>query len=111
MSKQEFKKLIEDQRKLKKSDKFEGTFLDYLGLIESGDAKVKLAHKRLFDSISSHGINVLDETDPRCRKLFNGEKTRVYNYFKDEFFGMEPSLAKIMRYLVVCSLMEVTCNK
>ena len=99
MSKKDFKKLIEDQRNQKKSKKFAGTFLDYLSLIESGDVKVKLAHKRLFDSISSHGIDVLDESDPRCRKIFNGEKTRIYNYFKDEFFGMEIALSKIMRYL------------
>jgi len=104
MPKTDFKKLIQDQRKNKKSEKFSGTFLDYLDLVEKGDVKVRLAHKRLYDSIVADGIETLDETDPRCRKLFGGEKTRVYNYFKDHFFGMENSLSKIMRYLRSASL-------
>ena len=89
MSKTDFKKLIQDQRKNKKAKKFTGTFLDYLSLLENGDTKVRLAHKRLYDSIVKSGIETLDENDPRCRKLFGGEKTSVYSYFKDQFFGME----------------------
>jgi serine protein kinase len=40
----------------------------------------------------------------RCNKLFGGENIRTYDYFQSKFFGMERSLAKIMRFLRSASL-------
>lgn len=92
--------LIENQRSKKKVEKFKGTFLDYLEKVQDNTDIPKLPHKRLFDSINASGVEILDESDPRCRKIFDGDKVRVYNYFKDEFFGMENVIHKIMRYLM-----------
>ena len=104
MSKSKFAELISKQRAEKKDKSFEGTFLEYLEVLEEDPKIANLAHKRLYESLTTDGIEVLDETDERCRKLFDSEKIKVYNYFKPHFFGMERSLAKIMRFLRSASL-------
>ena len=38
------------------------------------------------------------EADPRAKRVFGDEPVKVYNFFKDEFFGMERTLEKIVRY-------------
>ena len=38
------------------------------------------------------------ENDPRTQRLFGDERIKVYSFFKDEFFGMERTLDKIVRY-------------
>ena len=53
MSKDEFLKLITNQRNKKKNEKFKGTFIEYLQHIQDDPSIVKLAHKRLFKSIES----------------------------------------------------------
>lgn len=95
----EFLKLIQDQRASKVNDKFEGTFLEYLELIRENPEIAKLAHKRLARAIEAHGIEIMDENDERCHKLFGGETLKKYDYFQTEFFGMEKVIAKIMRFM------------
>ena len=102
--KNEFLKLIQDQRSQKKDEKFSGTFLEYLQLVKDNPDLAKLAHKRLCDAIENHGVDSMSSSDPRCRKLFNGDKLRTYSYFEDEFFGMERVIAKVMRYLKSAAL-------
>ena len=57
------------------------------------------AHKRLYDIIVTYGVSTLDDTDPRKHKLFAGDNIKTYEYFQDQFYGMEKVIAKIMRYL------------
>jgi serine protein kinase len=90
---------IKKHQESKKTEKFEGTLEEYLQIVEGAPAVVHLAHKRLYKQILSHGITTLDESDERCRKLFDGENLKVYNYFSSQFFGMESSLLKVMRFL------------
>ena len=99
-----FLKLVEKHQEGVKVPRFQGTMSDYLALLEKDISISKLAHKRLFDSIVDHGITRMDESDTRCNKLFGGERLRTYNYFQSHFFGMERSLAKIMRYLSSASM-------
>ena len=82
-----------------KTEKFEGFLADYLKLIEKDKDITVLAHKRLYKQITSSGITTLDESDPRCTKLFDGDPIKVYDYFSSQFFGMERPLAKVMRFL------------
>ncbi len=95
----DFLKIIEDQRKSKKSEKFEGSFLDYVNLVKDDPNVCKSSHKRLYDAITSHGIEKMQKSDPRCRSLFDGDSVKIYNYFEKEFFGMERVISKIMRFL------------
>ncbi len=58
---------------------FSGFLADYLMLIESSSDISVLAHKRLYNQIMSYGLEVLDETNPRCNKLFDGDSVKIYN--------------------------------
>ncbi len=99
-----FLKVVEKHQTREKKEKFRGGLGDYLKIIESNQGCTKLAHKRLFDTISDRGVGKMEEADLRAVKLFRGENLRVYDYFQEKFFGMERSLAKIMRYLRSASL-------
>jgi len=98
-NKNSFLNIIEKQRKEKVSKKFSGTFLDYLDIVSSDNNITMLAHRRLCNIIESFGQSKISESDPRCRKIFDGEKIRTYDYFSNEFFGMEMPISKIMRFL------------
>jgi serine protein kinase len=99
-----FLKLVTKHKESKKTEKFEGTLADYLEILEGDTSPTKLAHKRLYDAIADHGITRMDKSDTRCSKIFGGEELRTYDYFQSKFFGMERSLAKIMRFLRSASL-------
>ncbi len=104
MSKDKFLDLIKNQRKQKKKEKFEGTFLDYLELLNKDPSIAKLSHKRLYDILSSHGVETLKDDNPRKHKLFGGDDVKIYRYFEEEFFGNERVISKIMRFLRSASL-------
>jgi serine protein kinase len=99
-----FLDIIKKQRKESVKEAWRGTFVDYLGEIQKSPEVVKLAARRLVDSIEGLGVEVLDESDPRCRKLFDGDRLKTYSYFRDEFYGHERVIAKIMRFLKSASL-------
>jgi len=101
---QKFLKLVEKHKETKKAVKFKGCLEDYLQVIEKDPTITKLAHKKLYDSLADKGITRMSPSDTRCNKLFNGEQLRTYDYFQTKFFGMERSLAKIMRFLRSASL-------
>ena len=99
MNKKDFLKLISQQRDKKTEEKFNGTLIDYVELVQANPSIAKLAHKRLYDAIVDVGFEEMSSEDPRKRKIFNGDSVKVYDYFKDEFFGMENVIQKIMRFL------------
>ena len=99
-----FLELIEKQRSSSKKEKFSGTFLEYLELVQDNPGVVKLAHKRLCDAIEEHGISEMPDDDARKHKLFGGDNVKLYEYFEGEFFGMEKVISKVMRYLKAASL-------
>ncbi len=99
MSEKNYLEIIKEQRAQKKSEKFEGTFLEYLSLIEKNPEIADHSHKRLYDAITSHGVGAMEDSDPRKHKLFDGDNVKTYDYFQEEFFGMEGVIAKIMRFM------------
>lgn len=94
-----FLDIIQDQRSKSKKEKFKGTFLEYLEIVQKDPDVAKLAHKRLYDTLCSHGISEMPDSDPRKHKLFGGDKVYTYDYFSSQFFGMERVISKIMRFL------------
>ena len=88
----------------KKKKKFSGTLMDYVELVQANPDIAKLAHKRLYDAIMSHGSEKMLDSDPRKHKIFDGDSVLIYDYFKTEFFGMERVISKVMRYLKSASL-------
>ncbi len=101
----EFRKLIQEDRETRKKSSWKGTMLEYLEKVRENPGAVKLAHKRLYDMISDKGTVEVDlEQDPRLKRIFKGEKLKVFNFFTDEFFGMEKTLNQIVRYFHSASL-------
>ncbi len=45
-----------------------------------------------------------DSDDPRAKRLYKDETLKVYNFFADEFFGIERTIAQIVRYFHSASL-------
>ena len=74
-----FLELIKKQRSKKSTKKFSGTFLDYLKQIQKEPESVKLAHRRLYESIKSHGMDTVDVDSDKYRDIFNGDKIRTYD--------------------------------
>ncbi len=104
MSKNNFLDLIKKHRSKKGKKKFDGNFLNYLELVSEDPKVVKSAHKRLYDAICDEGVSVISAEDPRKAKVFNGDNLKIYDYFKDEFFGNERVIYKVMRFLQSASL-------
>ena len=55
----EFKKVIKNDREAKVKSKFEGSFLEYLDIINKDPDKAKLSHKRMYDTIIKGGHEIL----------------------------------------------------
>ncbi|MBV7271770.1 PrkA family serine protein kinase [Clostridium sp. PL3] len=94
-----FKEMIEKDREIRKRQEFEGTFLQYLQIIKDNPQIVKLSHKRMYDIITSKGYKVLrPEENPRIKKLYGNEPIKKYNFFKDDFFGIDKVIMKLVNY-------------
>jgi serine protein kinase len=100
----EFLDLIQTQRGISGTTDFSGTLLDYLKVVKETPEVAVLAHRRLYDAIKKYGITPVDESDTRCVRLFEGQRYSKYDYFTKDFFGMDRTIAKIMRYLHSASL-------
>jgi len=100
-----FEKLIKEDRANRESKAWRGTLLDYLEKIKEDPTFTKLAHARMYDMITETGMsNITDSDDPRVKRLYKDEPLKVYNFFKDEFFGIERTVAQISRYFHSASL-------
>ena len=71
--KNEFLKLIKKQRDSKKTERFVGTFLEYLELVRDNPGAIKLAHRRLYETIKDRGLETLDVDSEKYRDIFNGD--------------------------------------
>ena len=100
-----FEKLIKDDRATRESKAWEGSLIDYLKKVKEDPTITKLAHSRFNQMITSRGMsNITDSDDPRTKRLFKDESLKVYNFFTDEFFGIERTVAQIARYFHSASL-------
>lgn len=105
MDKSTFEKLIKDDRASRESKKWKGTLLDYLEKVKEDPTLPKLAHARMSDVVMQNGVSdVMDSVDSRTKRLFKDQPVKVYNFFKDEFFGIENTLWQIVRYFHSASL-------
>ena len=100
-----FEKLIKDDRAAHEQKMWRGTFLDYLERVREDPSLPKLAHSRLYDVIIKLGTSdILEADDPRVKRLYKDESVKVYSFFRDEFFGIERTVAQIVRYFHAASL-------
>ncbi len=95
----DFAALIEQDRIERQKAEWQGTFLEYLELVKERPELAALSHKRMYDMMVAPGVGEIDvEADPRAKRVFGDQAVKVYGFFKDEFFGMERTLDKIVRY-------------
>jgi len=102
-SKKQFLEIIKKNRNRVKPEKFNGSFIEYLELVNKQPDIIKSAHTRLYEAIKSHGVKEFEDSS-RKRKLFYNERLNVYEYFDKEFFGMESVISKIMNFMESASL-------
>ncbi len=100
-----FAELIEADRSHRESLEWRGTFLEYLDKVKADPSLPKLAHTRLYGAVVAAGVsNISESGDPRIKILFGDESIKVYEFFTDEFFGVERTLSQIARYLHAASM-------
>lgn len=100
-----FEGLIKQDRASRQHKAWQGTLLNYLEKVKESPALTKLAHARMNDMITRLGMSdIADSDDPRTKRLYKDEPIKVYNFFKEEFFGIERTLSQIARYFHSASL-------
>ncbi len=102
---EDFQKLIQQDREGRKKQIWKGTALDYLEQVRQEPGIAKLSHQRIFDTLMKSGVEEVNiEENPRYKRIFKEGKLKVFNFFKDEFFGMEKTSNNIVRYFHSASL-------
>src|SRR6201987_490467 len=100
-----FEQVIKADRAAREAKQWRGTLLDYLELVKDDPTISKISHARIYDLIISLGLRALHDTDDsRTKRLYKDEPLKVYNFFSDEFFGIERTIAQIVRYFHSASL-------
>ena len=95
----DFTKLIMEDRKESQLPKFKGNFLDYLHIISENPDLAKLSHERIYNIISEPGVEIIStEENARLRRIYGNNFIKQYNFFKEEFFGINNTLMKVVRY-------------
>ncbi|MEA2680604.1 MAG: serine protein kinase [Candidatus Binataceae bacterium] len=100
-----FEQVIKRDRAARESKHWRGTLLEYLEIVKANPLMTKLSHARIYDMIITQGTrNIHDTDDPRTKRLYKDEPIKVYNFFADEFFGIERTISQIVRYFHSASL-------
>ena len=61
----DFLDIIKKQRVDSQKEAWRGSFIEYLEVLQKNPETVKLAAKRLVDSVESYGVERLEDSDPR----------------------------------------------
>jgi len=100
-----FETIIREDRAAHDVRHWRGSFLHYLERLRQDPALPKLAHGRVFDLIIAEGTrDILDCDDPHVHRLYRDSSLKVFNFFSEEFFGIEKTIAQIVRYFHSASL-------
>jgi serine protein kinase len=95
----DFAKIIQEDREQRQKFEWRGSLLDYLEMVKQDASLADLSHRRVYKMLSEPGSHLITESDDgRVQRLFADEPANVYRFFEDEFFGMERTLEKIVRY-------------
>jgi serine protein kinase len=99
MNREEISSIIQKDREQRKNEHFKGTFLDYLNILKDNPDLAMLSHQRMFNLITDKGVKVIKTDDnPRLRRIYGNDVIKKYKFFEDEFFGIDKTIMKIVRY-------------
>lgn len=94
-----FEILIQQYKEQEKKTHFEGTFLEYLQLVKENPFISMLSHERVYKMIVDRGNKKISpEDNVKFKKIFGNKQVKSFNFFNNEFFGIEEVLQKIVRY-------------
>jgi serine protein kinase len=85
MKPSDFLKHAEEQRALEQKLSWEGTFTDYLEVIEKTPKVANLAHARMYDMIMAAGVEDQGEGRPQ-----------EFKFFRQEIFGIDRTLQQLV---------------
>jgi len=101
----DFQSIIDQDRDRRQKNSWEGTFIEYLEICKENPGLANLSHAKLFNMIKDSGIAEINtEEDPRLGRLFKNVKLRRFDFFADQFYGMERTLSEVVRYFHSASL-------
>ncbi|MBM4260961.1 MAG: serine protein kinase [Deltaproteobacteria bacterium] len=101
----EFENLIQKDRDRHQARAWRGNLLGYLEKLRNDPPIARLAHARMYDLLVKAGVrDIHDDDDPHVKRLYKDESIKVYDFFSDEFFGIEKTVAQIVRYFHAASL-------
>jgi serine protein kinase len=82
--------MLEAHRRERERLVWEGTFREYFELVTANQRLASLSHARICDMILAAGTEKIAEGTPY--------EIARYNFFSDELFGIEESIARIVEY-------------
>ncbi|MCX7923193.1 MAG: PrkA family serine protein kinase [Clostridia bacterium] len=99
MTKLDISSIILKDREERRSDHFEGTFLDYFEKVKENPDLPILAHQRLYNLMTEKGVEIIrTDESPRLRRIYGNDIIKRYKFFEDDFFGIDKTVMKIVRY-------------
>lgn len=99
MAENDISQIILKDREISKNGHFEGMFIDYVNIIRENPEIAMLAHQRMYDIITSQGLDVIrTDENPRLRRIYGNDVLKKYKFFEEDFFGIDKTLMKIVRY-------------
>src|SRR6476469_1936349 len=101
----EFENLIKKDRDQHQARSWRGNLLGYLEKVKADPTIAKLSHARTYDTIMKRGVRDIHEnSDAHVKRLYKDESIKLYDFFTDEFFGIEKTVSQIVRYFHAASL-------
>jgi serine protein kinase len=101
----EFQALIQKDRDRHQSQSWRGNLLGYLDKVKEDPGIAKLSHARLHNVLIKAGVRDINvDDDPHAKRIYKDESIKVYDFFADEFFGIEKTISQIVRYFHAASL-------
>lgn len=100
-----FKDIIDKDRVKRKKEEWSGTLLEYLEIVKEKPQVAQLSHARIYGMIHDAGIKDINvEEDARLARLYKNKKLREFEFFADEFYGMDETLSALVRFFHSASL-------
>jgi serine protein kinase len=99
MERLDLSSIIRKDREERKVKYFEGSFLEYLEILREDPEIPMLAHQRMYKVITEPGVEVIKtDENHRLRRIYGNDSIKRYKFFEDEFFGIDKTIMKIVRY-------------
>lgn len=95
----DFEQLIKQDRQERKQPHFSGTLLDYLEIVKDNPKLAMLSHQRMYELLTRAGVEVIKtEEQARLKRIYGNDTIKRYNFFNQDFYGIDKTIMKIMRY-------------